>query len=146
MICLIQKINNYMSAAKKTTKIYEVPPEKLRWSCPIDKFNFNSTRDVEPLKTIVGQPRAIEAIKMGAALHAKGYNIFVTGLSGTGRLTTVKNILEEVTNSCPITFDYCYVNNFAKPDEPRLIKLPKEKERTCRSNGRCYRFHSPSIA
>lgn len=116
-----------MPAAKNTTKIYEVPSEKLRWSCPIDKFNFKSTRDVEPLKTIVGQPRAIEAIKMGAALHAKGYNIFVTGLSGTGRLTTVKNILEEVTNSCPITFDYCYVNNFAKPDEPRLIKLPKGK-------------------
>ena len=116
-----------MQTAKKTTKIYEVPPEKLRWSCPVDKFNFKSTREVEPLKTIVGQPRAIEAIKMGAALHAKGYNIFVTGLSGTGRLTTVKNILEEVTNSCPITFDYCYVNNFAKPDEPRLIKLPKGK-------------------
>jgi lon-related putative ATP-dependent protease len=116
-----------MPSKKFKENSFKVAPEKLRWNCPLDYFKFSSTKEVEPLKNIVGQPRAIEAIRLGAALHAKGYNIFVTGLSGTGRLTTVKNILEEVTNSCPITYDYCYVNNFAKPDEPRLVKLQKGK-------------------
>ncbi|MGA2297866.1 MAG: Lon-like protease helical domain-containing protein, partial [FCB group bacterium] len=58
-------------------------------------------------------------------LFSKGYNIFVSGLAGTGRLSTVKKILEEVTVIQPNLFDYCYVNNFSDPDSPRLIKLPK---------------------
>ncbi len=103
--------------------------DKLRWSCPEDLFSFKTTKELTPLNEIVGQPRAIDAIKLGATLQAKGYNIFVTGLSGTGRLTTVKSILENITLSCPITYDYCYVNNFKNEDEPRLIKLPKGKAR-----------------
>jgi len=106
-----------------------VPNEKLRWNCSVDRFNFNSTKELSPLRNIVGQPRAIEAITMGAVLRAKGFNIFVTGLSGTGRLTTVESILETVTNSCPIPNDYCYVNNFKNEDEPRLIVLQRGKAR-----------------
>lgn len=106
-----------------------VPAGALRWTCPEVKLSFTSTKELEPLNDIVGQPRAMEAIRMGAELHAKGYNIFVTGLSGTGRLTTVKSILESVTTSCPITYDYCYVNNFLNEDEPRLVKLNRGKGR-----------------
>jgi ATP-dependent Lon protease len=112
-------------AAEK--RFYELPPEKLRWSCPEEMFKFRTTKDIEPLDSVVGQPRAIEAIRLGAELGSKGYNIFVAGLSGTGRLSTVKRILEEVTTTCPITYDYCYVNNFSDSDHPRLVKLPKGK-------------------
>ncbi len=113
---------------------YEIPPEKLRWSCPTEKLNFKTTDQIEPLTHIVGQPRAIEAIRLGAGLMSKGYNIFVSGLSGTGRLTTVKAILEEVTTVCPLTYDFCYVNNFSDPDTPRLIKLPRGKGKEFATN------------
>lgn len=118
------------SKSKKTLKSnafekFLVNPNKLRWTCPTDSFSFQSTKELDPLNEIVGQPRAIEAIRMGAELQAKGYNIFVTGLSGTGRLSTVKSILENITTSCPITYDFCYVNNFTNEDEPRLIRLGK---------------------
>jgi ATP-dependent Lon protease len=99
----------------------------LRWKCPSKIFKFKSTAEVEPLNKIVGQPRAIESIKLGAELYSKGYNIFVVGLSGTGRLTTVKNVLEEVTTIKPKTYDFCYVNNFTNPDEPLLVKLQNGK-------------------
>lgn len=111
----------------KAASEFEVPLEKLRWFCATDNFNFKTTEEVEPLNHIVGQPRAIEAIRLGAGLNSKGYNIFVSGLSGTGRLTTVKRILEEVTTNNPPTFDFCYVNNFSDPDVPLLVKLPKGK-------------------
>jgi Cdc6-like AAA superfamily ATPase len=88
----------------------ELQSNELRWNCPEDIFEFKSTKEVEPLDTIVGQPRAIEAIKLGAELFTKGYNIFVSGLSGTGRLTTVKRMLEKFYK-LPNDFDYCYVNN-----------------------------------
>lgn len=114
------KINNKNS-------ILKLKPEQLRWTCPENIFKFKTTAEVEPLERIVGQERAVEAIKMGSELKAKGYNIFVTGLSGTGRTTTVKQIVEENSTSCPITYDYCYVNNFNNTDEPILITLPRGK-------------------
>ncbi|MBX3043243.1 MAG: AAA family ATPase [Candidatus Kapabacteria bacterium] len=113
--------------SKKDLKFPEflIDASKLRWTCPEDVFDFKSTAELKPLDRIVGQERAIEAIRMGAELKAKGYNIFVTGLSGTGRTTTVKQIVEDNATSCPITYDYCYVNNFDNPDNPILLTLPK---------------------
>jgi lon-related putative ATP-dependent protease len=104
---------------------YQLQPEQLRWSCPEDSFKFKSTAELEPLNSIVGQQRAVEAIRLGAELKAKGYNIFVTGLSGTGRTTTVKKIVEDNAITCPITYDYCYVNNFDSSDNPILLRLQK---------------------
>lgn len=122
----IKKTSKIIAGSIQSKSQYtELQTNELRWNCPEDIFEFQSTKDVEPLDAIVGQPRAIEAIKLGAELFTKGYNIFVSGLSGTGRLTTVKRMLEEVTTSCPMTFDYCYVNNFENQDAPRLIKLPR---------------------
>lgn len=112
---------------KASLKKFLVPTENLKWECPEEQFNFKTTAEIKPLEKIIGQPRAIEAIRLGSELFAKGYNIFVTGLSGTGRLTTVKRILEDVTTTSPTTYDYCYVNNFHQEDHPRLIKLPKGK-------------------
>lgn len=105
----------------------QVPIEDLRWKCPEDIVNFNSTVELNPLDTIVGQPRAIDAIRMGINLQAPGYNIFVTGLSGTGRTSTVKRIVEQHIErqdleKCDLS-DLCYVNNFNDPDKPILIRF-----------------------
>jgi len=115
------------NTAKSGSK--ELTVQDLRWECPASLLKFKSTASVKPLDKIVGQPRAIESIRLGAELFSKGYNIFVTGLAGTGRLTTVKNVLEDVTTVKPSTYDYCYVNNFSNSDEPRLLKLEKGKGR-----------------
>lgn len=100
---------------------------ELRWYCPEENFNFSSTAELEPLTNIVGQQKAIESIRLGAQMKAKGYNIFVTGLSGTGRTTTVKQILDSISTTCPELYDYCYVHNFNDPDRPNLLKLPPSK-------------------
>ncbi len=108
-------------------KNFELSPEELSWKCPLELLNFKTTAEINPLDKIVGQQRAIEAIRLGAELRSKGYNIFVSGLSGTGRMSTVKSILDTVTTSNHETNDYCYVNNFLTPENPRLIKLAKGK-------------------
>jgi hypothetical protein len=105
----------------------QVPIEDMRWKCPENIVNFNSTAELKPLDTIVGQPRAIDAIRMGINLQAPGYNIFVTGLSGTGRTSTVKRIVEQHIErqdleKCDLS-DLCYVNNFNEPDKPILIRF-----------------------
>ena len=99
--------------------------DQLAWTCPEHIFTFSSTKELTPLKGIVGQDRAIEAITLGAELHSYGFNVFVSGVSGTGRLTTVKHILDQVSISKPIVYDYCFVQNFSNPDNPTLLKFPK---------------------
>lgn len=119
-----KKITDEVSK-KSFESFRELEPSELRWVCPTDIFNFKSTEEVNTLQEIVGQPRAIESIKIGAKVAAKGFNIFVTGLAGTGRLTTVKSILEQVEGYSNTFYDYCYVNNFIDPDKPILIRLPQ---------------------
>jgi ATP-dependent Lon protease len=105
----------------------EVPIEKLRWRCDPDALPFETTESVQPCDEIIGQDRALEAIRLGLDINSIGYNIFVTGLAGTGRFTTIKCLLEEmdeVGTKGKIPNDLCYVNNFKNSDMPHMISLP----------------------
>ncbi|MCK4403494.1 MAG: AAA family ATPase [candidate division Zixibacteria bacterium] len=105
-------------------KIEEVPIEKLRWRCPVEKLDLSTTDDVEPCDWIIGQDRAVRAIKLGLDIDSMGYNIFVTGFVGTGRMTAIKHLLEGLEKPGSIPEDKCYVNNFKNPDMPRIISFP----------------------
>jgi len=76
---------------------------------------------------VVGQDSAVAALRFGLEIDAPGQNIFVRGLSGTGRLTLVYRLLKEIQPSCPPVNDCCFVHNFAQPDRPRFISLPPRK-------------------
>ncbi|MCX6646357.1 MAG: ATP-binding protein [bacterium] len=109
-----------------------IPPASLkadqcRWRIDHKTLGFKTTNDVKPLTTLIGQPRAIKALQLGAQIRGKGYNVFVTGLSATGRSTAVQNIFGSLEVKNVLRHDYCYVNNFKNPDEPRLLTLPANK-------------------
>ncbi len=116
-------------AHPKPTEHQELKPEDLRWSCDPDIFEFESTSDLEPMEGILGQERALKAIRLGVDLRSPGYNIFIAGLSGTGKATTVKKMLEKISSNCPPLRDYAYVNNFKNPDSPILLTFPVGKAR-----------------
>lgn len=109
---------------------YEVSPEKLRWHCNNQGFCFRSTGDLAPLNEFIGQDRAVQAIEFGLSLNRPGYNIFVSGLTGTGKMSVIKAHLEKLiarrlqSEKPDQLFDWCYVQNFASPDRPRVLKLP----------------------
>ncbi len=105
----------------------ELPPSLLRWYADTSIFDFPSTAHIEPLEGIIGQRRALEALLLGAEIFSPGYNIFVSGLSGTGRLTTIQKILESISPDCHVPHDYAYVYNFDDPDQPQLLVFPKGK-------------------
>ena len=108
-----------------TEKTYEeVPVEKLRWRCDPNSFPMETTEAIEPCQEIIGQERALEAIRVGLEIQSIGYNIFVTGLAGTGRFTTIKAAFEEMDVKGKIPNDLCYVNNFKNPDMPHMLSLP----------------------
>ena len=101
----------------------EVPVEKLRWRFDPASFSFKTTDDLEPLKEIIGQNRGVEAFRFGMGMEKQGYNVFVTGMAGTGRMSTVKKLLKEMAKKDHGPEDLCYVNNFKSPEEPVLLRL-----------------------
>ncbi len=115
---------------KAVNKFNELKPEDLRWKCDPDIFKFASTVDLEPIEGILGQERALKALKIGVGLHSPGYNIYIAGLSGTGKATTVKKMLEQISSDCPPLKDYVYVNNFKDEDRPLPFNFPiRESQR-----------------
>ncbi len=119
-----------MAKSKPSQKLKELKPEDLRWKCNPDVFAFDSTTDLEPIEGIFGQERALKAIKLGVDLNSPGYNIFIAGLSGTGKATTVKKMLEKISGNCPPLYDYAFVNNFKDEDRPLLLKFKVGKAKS----------------
>lgn len=115
-----------MSDLRETLRL---PVEELSWSDSLDKIVGESTAAVKPHDGIIGQSRAVKAIRLGLAMKSRGYNIFVAGYPGAGRTTTVEKLLEEIVEGGPIPDDLCYVMNFKNEDEPRLLRFPAGKGR-----------------
>jgi ATP-dependent Lon protease len=106
------------------TNFEALSPEKLRWRMDLEKIPFATTDDCKPCVDIIGQERALKAIKTGLDIKSLGYNIFITGMLGTGRTTTIKQLLEKLEKGEKTPDDILYVNNFKNPDEPMLIMFP----------------------
>ncbi|BDQ32605.1 Lon protease family protein [Pseudodesulfovibrio portus] len=108
----------------------EVPVEKLKWTPDSKQLPFKTTDDLDPQNEIIGQRRGVEAFRFGMGMIKQGYNIFVTGEPGLGRLSTVRRLLEEMTDNDQTPCDLCYVNNFKQPEAPIMLRFkPGEGER-----------------
>jgi len=99
----------------------------LRWRCDPESLGFSTTDELSSSESIIGQDRALEAIRLGLEMETIGYNIFVSGPSGTGRRTAIRYLLEKIEKGGKIPEDKCYVNNFKDIDVPHLIGLPPGK-------------------
>jgi len=112
---------------KTVANFKEVPADLLKWSCDLKKIPFTTSDECKPCEGIIGQERALKAIQIGLDIKSLGYNIFITGMVGTGRTTTIKQLLEKMEKGEKTPDDILYVNNFKNPDEPMLITLPAGK-------------------
>jgi ATP-dependent Lon protease len=107
-------------------KTKELKPSELRWQCDPKLLRFKNLKEVSSCEWIIGQPRAIDAIKLGLNVKYPGYNIFITGPVGTGRTTAITKLLDDLKVKGELK-DLLYVNNFKNPDMPKLIELPGGK-------------------
>ena len=85
------------------------------------------------LPEVLGQARAVEAIRFGIGITRQGYNLFAMGPEGIGRRTIVRAFLERDAPRRAPPPDWCYVFNFETPHRPRAISLPP---------GRAHKFHA----
>jgi len=104
----------------------ELKVENLRRECDPDQFDFETTEELEPLREIIGQDRALDAIRLGLGVkdERNRYNIYVAGQSGTGKTSAVDHFLKRVSKEEETPPDICYVHNFSDPDKPRYLAFP----------------------
>jgi predicted ATP-dependent protease len=104
----------------------ELSPEALRRACDAAALGFKTTDELkEAVDTLlVGQPRAVRALGFGLRVDQPGYNIFVSGPPGTGRMTYTRSAVAAAARGRPVPPDWCYVRNFASPSQPIAIRLP----------------------
>ncbi|MGB5822492.1 MAG: AAA family ATPase [Proteocatella sp.] len=102
---------------------WELKKSDMDIAVKFEDFNFKTTKDIETLNGIIGQVRAVEALKFGINMKNDGYNIYVSGESGTGRKSYSVSLIEKVAKTMKVHKDYVYVFNFLKTDEPIALSF-----------------------
>ncbi len=108
----------------------ELKSEQLRWYCEPESLGFEYTSELCSYNEFIGQERAIRSIEFGLDLERPGYNLFLTGITGTGRVGAIKYCIakkikdQQAKRILPQIFDWCYIFNFGSPDRPRVLKIP----------------------
>lgn len=100
-----------------------LPASQLYTVCDSSQFQFETTDQLADLKEIIGQDRALQALHFGIGIQQQGYNLYVLGPTGLGKHTVVREYLQEQAAHKAAGPDWCYVNNFAKPQEPIAVRL-----------------------
>lgn len=99
-------------------------PQRLCRGCDPADLGFTTTDELEDLDEILGQERAVRAVRFATEMPHEGYNLFVLGPVGTGRHHLVQQLLRERAAELPVADDWCYVHCFAEPTRPRALRLP----------------------
>jgi len=102
----------------------ELTAKQVRQSCSPKLFDCASTKELTPMEEIIGQDRALSALKFGLNISKKGFNMFVSGMAGTGRTTAIKSYLDIIAAKKEPPADWCYVHNFRDSYCPNALKLP----------------------
>lgn len=102
----------------------ELDPEQLHRSCEPARLGCTSTAELEVELGAVGQADAMAALDFGVSVDSPGYNIFVLGAPGSGKLTFVRRALAARAADMPTPSDWCYVFNFQDPRRPAALELP----------------------
>lgn len=104
----------------------KLKPTHLRWQCDKRFLRFYKDPTTFPAAHgVVGQKRALESLTLGLSIFRTGYNIYVAGMAGTGRTTTIRRTLEEMDLPCKLVPDRCYVYNFVEPSQPMLLTFTR---------------------
>ncbi len=98
--------------------------ETLYKRCDPASLPFETTAELEDLTEVIGQARALEALRFGVGIRRRGYNLYAMGPAGTGKHAVVRRVLVERAAGEPRPLDWVYANNFAQPHQPLALELP----------------------
>ncbi|MGM0632523.1 MAG: Lon protease family protein [Pseudomonadota bacterium] len=92
--------------------------------CPVDRLEFETTDDLEPLDLLSAHQRAADSLRFGTDIRSPGYNLFVLGEGGAGKHQMVSRFLQGRAEYARSPSDWVYVYHFDEPARPRCLELP----------------------
>ncbi len=98
--------------------------KELYKCCDKSMFKFKTTEELQPIEYLIGQDRALSSINFALDIKVDRYNLYVSGVPGSGRTSSIRKIVEEKAKNEKTPDDIIYVYNFKNPDRPNLIKFP----------------------
>lgn len=116
-------IITYQKGGITTKNVFELDYTQLKNNCSPCDFSFQTTKELTALEGIIGQERAVKAFDFGLAVKMKGYNIYMSGPSGTGKTTYACRSTKEKAAKEPVPSDWCYVYNFQNPKNPIALSF-----------------------
>lgn len=106
------------------TSQFKLKPKDLSRRCRPSSFRFGSTAEIDPLRGIIGQERAVRSLGFALDIKNEGYNVYLSGYFGTGKSTLAREMVHERASRDPVPNDWCYVNNFKQQENPQAVSLP----------------------
>ena len=100
-----------------------LPPDALRWTLDPNSLDLGEPGSAVARPGALGQQRALRALDVGLGIAERGFNLFVVGLPGTGRTSTVRTELGKRAASEPVPDDWVLLYNFDERDRPRAIRM-----------------------
>lgn len=97
---------------------------QLHHACDPAQLGFQTTGELECLPGLIGQSRALDAVRFGAGIRHLGYNVYVMGPPGVGKRSLVNQLLAQKATDAHESADWCYLNNFSQPHKPQALRLP----------------------
>jgi len=115
----------FMTTQPKVLKRVHKPLKSSELYRPVqmDALSFQTTEELDPLKGVIEQHRAVRALELGLTINSRNYNVYVAGASGTGKTTVVRTLLKKLAPRLTTPPDWVYVHNFKDPAEPHAIQM-----------------------
>ena len=109
-------------ALKPAASPVELRVDELRGRSPLSPDELvNAARD--GAHELLGQQRALDAIRMAIGIGAPGYNVFVSRVRSRRERESIVRILQQQAAATPTPGDWVYVNNYKSPESPVAIYL-----------------------
>ena len=99
-------------------------PEQLYQQTDPSQFEFETTAELNGKAEVVGQQRALAAVRFGIGIEQEGYNLYALGPQGLGKYHAVREFIEQRAATEPTPSDWVYVHNFEASHKPNAIPLP----------------------
>ncbi|MFM2106015.1 MAG: hypothetical protein RL338_1047 [Chloroflexota bacterium] len=115
------------NAARPAVPAAQVSPlaaARLLPSCDPASLPFETTAELPDLEEIVGQDRAVEAVRFAIGIRREGYNLFALGPAGIGKHTVLSQFLAAEAPTEKTPSEWAYVHDFDHPERPRALELP----------------------
>jgi len=102
----------------------ELAASELHLRLPADPAELERAATLGHDEQLLGQNRALDAIRLAIGIDGPGYNVFVSGLRSRQERDTVVQLLRQKAASMATPGDWVYVQNFKSTESPVAIYLP----------------------